>query len=78
VSPAAEPGAADYQLYDIEIQAYFMRNMPMGNPLGVFNVEAYRSEWISDRWKFRMTVRRVSTTAAKCCAWVFVFREKTT
>jgi hypothetical protein len=78
VSPAANLGAADYQLYDIEIQAYFMRNMPMGNPLGVFDVEAYRSEWISDRWKFRMTVRRVSTTAAKCCAWVFVFRENTT
>lgn len=78
VTMSATPGAADFQLYDIEIQAYFMRNMPMGNPLGVFNVEAYRSEWISDRWKFRMSVRRATDTPAQCSAWVFVFREKTT
>lgn len=77
VTVSADPGAAKFYLMTVELVGWFMRNIGMGSPRGVFEVEAYRSEWISERWKFRMVVDRVSTTAAEAQAYLFVFREST-
>lgn len=77
VTPSSSPGEAKFHLLVVEVGSWFMKEIGMGSPRGVFEVEAYRSEWISERWKFKMTVNRVSDTPAQAQMYVFVFREST-
>lgn len=80
VSPSATPGSAEWDLFDVQIQSYFMRNMPMGNPLGVFDIDTYKAEWISERWLMVLEIVRNTVGAGtfEASAWLMFFREKTT
>lgn len=79
VSVSSTPGQAGWHLLDVSIQSYFMRNMPMGNPLGIFDIDTYKAEWISDRWTIRLEIDRQDTTVTtSVAAWLMLFREHST
>jgi len=77
VTPSATPGAAKWNLLDVQIESFFMKNMPMGNPLGTFNIDTYKAEWISDRWDIVLKVYRNTAGAGTfdIGAWLMLFRE---
>jgi hypothetical protein len=80
VTPAKCPGKAEWNLFDVQIESFFLKRIPMGNPLGTFDIDVYKAEWISDRWKLRLSVTRVTTGAGpyRVGGWVMFFREKST
>lgn len=73
-------GNAGYHLLDVDVKAYFMRNMPMGNPMGVLDVDTYKSEWIHKNWKLGIQIRRNTPGAGnwEASAWVLTYRENVT
>lgn len=75
---SAKPGQAEWHLIPAEIKSYFLRNLCMGSPLGVFDVDVYKAEWLSQRWKIRVDMTRVSLGPAKASGWLMLFREKST
>lgn len=80
ITPSASPGTAEYHLMDVSIESYFMRNMPAGNPLGIFDIDTYDAEWIHFNWKLVMRMNRVSAGAGpyEVTAWLMFFRQETT
>lgn len=62
--------------------AYIVKNLAMGNPRGIFEIEAYRVEWFHQSWTCKMTVVKDATdwerytTKGKCeaNAWILTFR----
>lgn len=81
VSPSATPGSASWALFDVEIKSYFMRNMPLGSPRGIFEIDTYKAEWISERWYLTLEVLRDAAEAQAdtyVAAWLMFFREKST
>ncbi len=77
VAPSATPGAAGFNLLDIPIESFLIKNLSLGNPLGQFSIDAYKAEWISDRAQGCLKVVRSSTGAGTLSAWVMCFREST-
>jgi len=79
VTPTAKtPGTAGWHLLDMQIEIYFMRNMPMGHPLGVLDIDAYKSEWIHNNWKLVIEVTKTSAGAGTLSAWMLWYRKNVT
>ncbi|MDX1746323.1 MAG: hypothetical protein R3324_10330 [Halobacteriales archaeon] len=77
-APAGQQGQADWLLLDVEVQSYFMKRMPFGNPLGQFEIDTYKAEWISPKWTIRWSVTKVSTDPAEAAGWLMLFRRYST
>lgn len=79
-TPSAAPGTAEYHLFDLQIESFFMRNMPAGNPLGIFDIDTYDAEWIHHSWKLVMRMDRISTGVGpyEISVWLMLFRVNTT
>jgi hypothetical protein len=75
ITPSASPGAAGYHLLDVEIKNAILKNVPLGNPLGVFDVETYKVEWMHPNWKLRLTVSKNSAGAGDVAGWLMIFRK---
>lgn len=78
LSFSSTPGGASFNLFDFQIQTFFIPKIVMGNPRGVFDVDAYQSEWVSNHWRIRMECTKNSSGAATVCGWVMVYRRNTT
>jgi hypothetical protein len=78
VSPSATPGASEWHLLDVEIESFFIKRVCFSNPLGVFSIDVYKAEWVSNAWKLRLTVDRTSNSAGQLSGWLMCFREKAT
>jgi hypothetical protein len=75
---APSTSSASWVLLDLQIESYFMRNMPLSNPLGIFDIDTYKAEWISERWKLVLEVVRSSAGSADVSGWLMFFREHST
>lgn len=82
ITPSTTPGKADWHILDnVPVESFFMRNMPMGNPRGMFDIDTYKAEWISERWKLKLSVSRNETNntiATWAAGWLMFFRERAT
>lgn len=78
VSFSSSPGSADFSAYDFAVQTFFVPKWLMGNPLGVFEVDAYQAEWVSERWKIRIEVDKQSPAAGEVGGGIMVYRKHTT
>lgn len=76
--PSHPLGATGYNLLDFSIETFFIPSIGMGNPLGIFAVDAYQSDWVSDRWYLRLKVNKVSAGAGEVGGWLMVYRRHTT
>jgi hypothetical protein len=48
--------------------------MPMGNPLGLFDIDTYKAEWIHQNWKLRLWVDKQTDSAGDVGVWLMLFR----
>ena len=78
LSFSATPGSANFNLFDFEIQTFFIPKILMGNPRGLFDVDAYQSEWVSQHWSVRLECTKASAGASNVTGWVMVYRRNTT
>lgn len=78
VTVSSSPGAAEFNLYDFQIEPFFIPVLGMGNSRKMFAVDAYQSEWISERWSLKLACNKVSTGAGELGGWLMVYRRNTT
>jgi hypothetical protein len=71
------PGDSNCNFFDIPITAYSIKELPIGHPLGQFDIEAYKTESFHQRWDLHVTVNKVSAGAGKAAGWLMLFREFT-
>jgi hypothetical protein len=76
LAASATPGSAGWHLLDVDVEAFFMKRLPVPiHAMAVFDMQPYKSERISPRWKLRLTVHRDSTGEATILGWIQVFRQ---
>jgi hypothetical protein len=78
VTFSTTPGSAGYNLFDFTIETFFIPKVMTANPRGVFNVDAYQSEWVSERWAIRLAGTKSSANDGVLSGWVMVYRRNTT
>ena len=78
VTPSEKPGLAAWHLMSVEITAYLVRSIPMGNTIGLFDVDVYKTEWLHQGWRMRLTVRKNTAGAGMCGGWFLCFRKQIT
>jgi len=75
VSPSATPGEAAWNLFDAELLVYFIKNVSMANPLGVFDIDVYKTEYFHQNWVLRFEVFKKNAANGKVSGWIFMFRR---
>lgn len=79
VSAATESGEGEFNLYTFAVEMHFCKNMDCGNPLGVWDLDAYKAEWISQRWKLVFSATRaIEETSGKIGGYLMIFRPGAT
>ena len=78
VTVSSTPGQGGYYLLDHSKTAYFFKNISCGHPLGVFDFDAYKCEWISERWKLCFHVNKVAEGSGEIGGWIMTYRSDTT
>lgn len=67
-------GEGEFNLYDIALEMFFCKNMDCGSPLGVWDLDAYKAEWVSKKWKLCFRVVRATTGTGKIGGYLMIFR----
>jgi hypothetical protein len=75
VSVSPTPGQDRYQAYDAALRIYFIKNVTMSHPLGVFDIDVYKTEYFHQKWKVRFEVFKKSTADGMVTGWIFMFRR---
>lgn len=75
---SANPGAAKFNVFDFAIETFFIPKVTACNPRGVFDVDAYQSEWVSQHWSIRLAGSKDTAGSGDFCGWVMVYRRNTT
>lgn len=80
ITVPADPGTGNCDLFDFAIESFFLKNMPLGYSSGEVPIDTYQAEWISERWKLRISITRVTAGAGPytIAGWLMLFRQKTT
>jgi hypothetical protein len=79
ITPAATPGQADWLLLSVPAPAaYFVRNLCLGSPLGVWDIDTYKVEWLHPSWTLRLAVNKQSDGAGDFSGWILTYRRKVT
>ena len=78
IAPNMGPVKGSWNLYDFQIDMYFMKNLDCGDPRGVWDLDAYKSEWISSRWKLVFKCTRATEGAAQIGGHIMLFRPGAT
>lgn len=63
-----------WNLFDFANELYFMKNLNCGDPRGIWDLDAYKAEWISSRWKLVLECTRVTAGAAEIGGDLMCFR----
>lgn len=72
VAPAA--AGADFVLLNVEQEAFFITNIGMGNSLGLFDIDVYRTDWIHTTWKVKLRIEKVTAGSGWADGWVLCYR----
>jgi len=78
ITPAVHPGKAARHLLNVEVIVYLVRSISMGNTIGLFDVDVYKTEWIHPSWKTRLTIRKNTAGAGTAAGWLLCFRKEIT
>lgn len=71
-------GQGAFNLYDAALEMFFCKNMDCGNPLGIWDLDAYKAEWVSKKWKLCFHATRVTSGAGKIGGYFMIFRPGAT
>lgn len=75
VTPSTTPGAASWNLFNFDLTAHLVRSISCGHPLGVWDIDVYKTEWIHQSWKIVFEVVKNSAGAGTIGGWILTFRE---
>jgi hypothetical protein len=78
VSIGAVSGSSKWHAYDISLNLWFIRNVSMNNPLGMFDIDVYKTEYIPPQWKIRFEVFKKTTADGQVSGWILAFRKVVT
>lgn len=73
ISPS-EPGKGEYNFYDIALEMFFCKNMDCGSNLQIWDLDAYKAEWVSKKWKLCFGATRTTSGEGKIGGYLMVFR----
>lgn len=74
IAPNSGAVKGTWNLFDFQIDMYFMKNLNCGDPRGVWDLDAYKSEWISSRWQLVLGVTRNAEGAGEIGGDLMCFR----
>ena len=70
--------AGDHALfYDLAFSIPFCNDMPMGSPIGRFEVDSDKTEPLNKNWQVKVRCKRVSTGVGEFAVWLKFFRPNT-
>lgn len=76
VSASLSPGEAQFNLLDFEVAPNLIKRVFMGNPLGVFEVDVYKTEYVHPTWIVNFSVtRNTERNEGSCGGWLMMFRK---
>lgn len=80
VTAGENAGESRFHLMDIPIKSYFLRCVSMVNPRGVFDVDAYKTEWVHPNYSWTLEVFKALAPSETCsvAGWVLLFRQNAT
>jgi hypothetical protein len=78
ITPCEDFGYGPYNLYDVNLQMFFCKNMDCGDPRGIWDLDAYKAEWISKKWKIAFRVLKVSPDPGEIGGYLMIFRPGAT
>jgi hypothetical protein len=67
-------GKGEFNFYDIALEMFFCKNMDCGSPLGIWDLDAYKAEWVSKKWKLCFKAARATSGAGKIGGYLMIFR----
>lgn len=77
VTPNAE-GKGAYNFYDIPLEMFFCKNMDTGSNLKIWDLDAYKAEWVSKKWLLCFSATRATTGAGQIGGYLMIFRPGAT
>lgn len=66
--------SGNYHLLDVTNHVETFNNMYLGNPMGVFDVDVAKTEWIHQNWKIIMKVLKKSPMGGEVSIWFQFYR----
>lgn len=77
LTPVADPNTPNglFNLYDFQIDFYFVKNEHCGFPSGEWTFQGSKAEWISTKWQLIFKVTRNTTGNGKIGGEILVYRE---
>lgn len=74
------PGKGQWNLVDFTITVNLIKNVGLGNPRGVFDVNVYKTEYFHPKWSLRLEATRnqANAPAADLGGWIMLFRKVST
>ena len=72
------PGASGFHLLSVEVVANYAKGIPLGHPMGEYEIDAYKAEWIHPKWIIRITVDKQSAGAGDFAGWLLCYRKNLT
>ncbi len=78
VTPHPVPGRGKYNLFDVDLSGWLVRNIHTTHPKGVFDIDVYKVEYFHPSWRLFWEARKETPGAGVLGAWIFCFRRITT
>jgi hypothetical protein len=76
---ADEFGKGYYNMFDVPMpRVYFVKNVPMGHPFRLFDIDVYKTEFIHQNWNIVLEVNKKSPGAGWVSGWLLSFRRNNT
>lgn len=74
--PADVENAGSFNLYDIELpEMFFIKNIPMGNPQKIFDIDVYKTQYFHQSWSLVFSVEKKSANTGTATGWILSFRK---
>lgn len=78
IAPGAKPGQAGFHLGNFPVEPFLIVEISMQNSIGLFDIDVYKTEWVHQAWKVRLSVTKTTTGAGTASGWLLVFRKNVT
>lgn len=75
VTPNPVPGAGKWNLFDFEVTGWLIKNIPMTHPMGVFDIDVYKTEYFHPSWYLMWAVTKNTPGDGEVSGWIFCFRR---
>ena len=78
VTASPVPGAGTHNIFDFDITGWLIRNIRMTHPMGVFDIDVYKTEYFHPTWRLRWEVTKNTPGSGSVSGWIFCFRRNVT